>query len=291
MLKSMTGYGAAQAENETYLISAEIRCVNSKFLDVSLRLPKQISDRELEIRNLLNPLERGKLGVQLDIQSKGESKTPATVNTSLLKSYFQLLSQTAQDLGTQPSDLFRMALQMPEVIQSNTDTEQKEVVFQLVQQSVVQAVASCEKFRLSEGKSLEDKFEGYIQKIKALLAQVEAQDPQRALTIRSRLQTRLEELHKDELFDRNRFEQEMLYYIERLDISEEKVRLATHLDYFLKVMGKEENQGRKLNFISQEIGREINTIGSKANDALIQRYVVEMKEELEKIKEQVMNVL
>jgi uncharacterized protein (TIGR00255 family) len=291
MIKSMTGFGAGQAENDNYLLTAEIRCVNSKTLDTSLRFPKNISDKELEIRNLLNSLERGKVNLYVEIQTKGDPKPNTSINQNLLKSYYQLLSQTAVELGAGREDIFRLALQMPEVIQTASDDEEKEQIWLLAQQAIRQAVSACEGFRQAEGKSLEGKFENYLDKIAGLLTHVEQQDPVRAENIRHKIQHRLTEIAKDDKFDPNRFEQEIMYYLERLDITEEKVRLKTHLNYFREVMQKEENQGRKLNFIGQEIGREINTIGSKANDAAIQRSVVEMKEELEKIKEQVMNVL
>ncbi|MBC8111762.1 MAG: DUF1732 domain-containing protein, partial [Verrucomicrobia bacterium] len=254
MLKSMTGFGAGQAENEYYLLNTELRCVNSKFLDVSMRLPRNLSDKELEIRNLLNPLERGKINLQIDIQSKSEAKPQSSINKALLKSYFELLSETAVELETSSQDIFRLALQMPEVIQVNTNDDEKEMLLALLQKSIGQAITACEGFRKAEGKSLEAKFVAYIEKIQNLLKAIENQDPQRSIAIRNRLQAKLTDIRNDEKFDENRFEQEMIYYLEKLDIAEEKVRLATHLSYFLEVMTKEENQGRKLNFISQEIG-------------------------------------
>ena len=292
MLKSMTGYGSAAAENEHVSVTAELRCINSKSLDASLRFPKNFSDKEPEIRNLLlQSLERGKVLLNVEVQHKGEITSQASLNKPLLKSYFTLLSETATELNATSDDLFRLALQMPDVIQYSEDEEKNELLWGLLQKALAQAITLCNAFRKAEGKALEEKLGSYLHKIQELLALIEKQDPQRIENIRQRISTSMTDLRKDDLFDQNRFEQEMLYYIEKLDISEEKVRLATHLHYFLEVMHKEDNQGRKLNFISQEIGREINTIGSKANDALIQKYVVEMKEELEKIKEQVLNLV
>ncbi len=292
MLKSMTGFGSASAENDNYTVSAEIRCINSKSLDASLRFPKNFSDKENEIRNLLTQaLERGKVLLNVEVQTKGDVTPQASLNKTLLKSYYTLLSETAQELNTSSEDLFRLALQMPEVIQYSEDEEKNELLWSLLQKALSQAITGCNDFRKAEGKALEDKLTSYIQKIQNLLELVSKQDPARIENIRQKIANRMTEIAKDEKFDKNRFEQEMIYYIEKLDISEEKVRLGTHLNYFLEVVTKEENQGRKLNFISQEIGREINTIGSKANDAVIQRHVVEMKEELEKIKEQVLNLV
>jgi uncharacterized protein (TIGR00255 family) len=288
----MTGFGSASAENDNYTVSAEIRCINSKSLDASLRFPKNFSDKENEIRNLLTQaLERGKVLLNVEVQTKGDVTPQASLNKTLLKSYYTLLSETAQELNTSSEDLFRLALQMPEVIQYSEDEEKNELLWSLLQKALSQAITGCNDFRKAEGKALEDKLTSYIQKIQNLLELVSKQDPARIENIRQKIANRMTEIAKDEKFDKNRFEQEMIYYIEKLDISEEKVRLGTHLNYFLEVVTKEENQGRKLNFISQEIGREINTIGSKANDAVIQRHVVEMKEELEKIKEQVLNLV
>ncbi len=292
MIKSMTGFGFGRAENENYSLNVEIRCVNSKSLDAHFRLPKIFSDKEMDIRNMLaQGLERGKVVFQIEMQSKLESKSQTSINKPLLKTYFTLLTDAATELEASTTELFKMALQMPDVIQYNENEEETAENWLLLQKATMQAIATCNDFRNDEGKSLEEKFISYLRKIQELLKKIDEHDPKRLLNIKTKIENKLIEIAKDEKFDKNRFEQEMIYYIEKLDIAEEKVRLGTHLNYFLEVLNSEENQGRKLNFISQEIGREINTIGSKANDAAIQKYVVEMKEELEKIKEQALNIL
>jgi len=292
MIKSMTGFGFGQAENENYSLNVEIRCVNSKSLDAHFRLPKIFSDKEMDIRNMLaQGLERGKVVFQIEMQSKLEAKSQTSINKALLKTYFTLLTDAATELEAPTTELFKMALQMPDVIQYNEGDEESAENWLLLQKATAQAISTCNDFRNTEGKSLEENFISYLRKIQDLLKKIDEHDPKRLLNIKTKIENKLIEIAKDEKFDKNRFEQEMIYYIEKLDIAEEKVRLGTHLNYFLEVLNSEENQGRKLNFISQEIGREINTIGSKANDANIQRYVVEMKEELEKIKEQALNIL
>lgn len=289
----MTGFGLARAANTNISVSVEIRSLNSKTLDVNLRLPKNFSDKELEIRNLLNQiLERGKLNVSIDIQVIGEVKPRVTVNTPLVRAYCQQLRDAAVAAAVPEDDIFRLAMQLPDAyIYDTAPDENAAKDWALIQETFKQAALACDEFRIKEGNELSGKLTEYIHKISTNLNAISTHDPERLQNIRTRIRERIAEVVNDEHFDPNRFEQELIYYIEKLDISEEKVRLKLHLDHFLEVLAKDETPGKKLNFISQEIGREINTIGSKANDAVIQRFVVEMKDELEKIKEQSLNIL
>jgi uncharacterized protein (TIGR00255 family) len=241
---------------------------------------------------LLNQiLERGKINVSIELQAIGEKKNKLNINRPLAKTYFDELQNLAVEVGASQQDIFRLVLQMPDIYNQEDNTDEKEQDWQIIRQALQEAIQACNEFRITEGKELAANLASYIEKIRTLLDQVSTYDPQRMENIRHRITTHIAEVIADEHFDKNRFEQEMIYYIEKLDISEEKVRLRVHLDYFTEVLTKEESPGKKLNFISQEIGREINTIGSKANDAQVQRYVIDMKEELEKIKEQSLNIL
>ncbi len=292
MLKSMTGFGASTAETNNFKVSVEIKSLNSKFLDASIRLPKEYLHKDIEIRNILSTsLERGKIGMIVELTDKGEAKPKAAINQQLVKKYYQELLQTAQLAGAPTDGLLAIALQMPGAVDTNTGSTDDDADWKGVFATIHQALKKCENFRLDEGKLLENKFSEYIAKIAKSLEEVVAQDPRRIQGIRDRIKLAFAEFANEEQIDKNRFEQELIYYIEKLDISEEKVRLKSHLDYFLASMNNTDASGKKLGFIAQEIGREINTIGSKANDAAIQRLVVEMKEELEKIKEQVLNIL
>lgn len=291
MIKSMTGYGKAQAEYNNTIVSVEIKALNSKFLELNLRLPRAYAEKEIEIRNLLTQqLERGKVNVSVDIQSNDGTEAKVEYNKPLFLQYYRQLQELAVAAGA-PSydDIFRLALQQPEVTKS-VGTELSEQEWQLVSGLIQEAANGCDAFRKREGAVLQERLLSYVAEIKRLLAAVEVQDPVRTETIKEKLSKKLEDLQNVEKVDQNRLEQELIYYIEKLDISEEKVRLLTHLNYLEQNL-KGESNGKKLGFISQEVGREINTIGSKANDATIQRHVVGMKEELEKIKEQVLNIL
>lgn len=296
MLKSMTGFGTATVEANGLSATAEVKTLNSKFLDIFCRLPRSFSDREIEVRNsLTQQLERGKVEFNLSVTRTAEMRPSVTVNRPLVTAYLNDLRETANSLLMSTSDdaLLRLALAMPNAYltdsASNTDTAAED--WSLIQQAISEAISRCNEFRTQEGASLEGKFREYIQTITDRLADVEAQDGLRIPAVRERLRGNITDLLGNEEFDRNRFEQELVYYVEKFDISEEKVRLKNHLIYFMEVLATEEANGKKLNFIAQEIGREINTIGSKANDSVIQRFVVQMKDELEKIKEQTMNVI
>jgi uncharacterized protein (TIGR00255 family) len=295
MLRSMTGYGVATIESESINVTVEIKTLNSKFLDIYCRVPRNYSEREIEIRNMVTQaLERGKVEVSLTVQPVGKAVAATAVNRPLVKAYFEDLSETANDLGFsgEATDLLRMALQMPNAYntESVSDTNRDQDWAQ-IREAVQEALKKCTVFREQEGKMTSDKFEDYIGTISSLLEEVKEQDKLRIPAVRERLEKQVRELLSDENFDPNRFEQELIYYIEKFDISEEKIRLANHLLYFNETLQSSESNGKKLNFIAQEIGREINTIGSKANDYGIQRFVVQMKDELEKIKEQTMNII
>lgn len=296
MLKSMTGFGSATVELPTLTAVFEVKTLNSKFLDIYCRIPKNFSEREVEIRNLLTQkLERGKVECALTIQTKSTDTASSIVNRPLVKAYFRDLEQTARELGIEPgyTELLRMAMQMPNAY--NTDqtasTEQKDIEWATIRTGLEAALLKVDEFRIQEGELTAAKFREYIAHIASLLEQIQEQDTKRIPAVRERLGKSVKDLIHGDNFDPNRFEQEIIYYVERYDISEEKVRLKNHLDYFLETLSSPESNGKKLNFISQEIGREINTIGSKANDATIQRLVVQMKDELEKIKEQTMNAI
>ncbi|NJL13104.1 MAG: YicC family protein [Microscillaceae bacterium] len=294
MLQSMTGFGHIHFENERLVVVAEIKSLNSKFLDIGFKLPRNFpAEKELELRQLLkDELQRGKINAILDFQYKQTGKPNVHINPDILKTHFFQLQAIAQSLQAETTDIFRLAALMPDVIhqdlvQEDTDEGDWEVIKSVFKEAVMR----CQAFRQDEGQALTQSFEENIQKIAVGLEAVVQRDPFRAETIKTKLQNRMQEIASNDLFDPNRFEQEMIYYLERLDIAEEKIRLRQHLDYFVETLRLPEGNGKKLNFISQEIGREINTIGSKANDAIIQRLVVEMKEELDKIKEQVLNIL
>jgi uncharacterized protein (TIGR00255 family) len=293
MLQSMTGYGSAHLDTDQYSINVEIRSLNSKGMDLSVRLPRFLSEREYDIRTLLTKaLVRGKVSICIDYTRNRAQKAKSNINKELLKAYYQELHDAANMVGGSKNDLFRLALHMPDVLQQDQgDDESGEADWEVVQPLVQQALESINSFRADEGKALTAEIMSYIDRIRILLAEVEKHDPMRMEQIRNRIRSHIAEIGLSEHYDQNRYEQEMIYYMEKLDIAEEKVRLINHLHYFTETVYLPEPTGKKLGFISQEIGREINTIGSKANDATIQHHVVEMKEELEKIKEQINNIL
>lgn len=292
----MTGFGKSQKEIQDLQIRVEVKSLNSKFTDIFCRVPKSLSAKEIDIRNYLTQqLERGKMELNLHLQKNTENVEQSILPQDQIFTYFTELKRLATELGVQNIDenaLYLQAMSMPSLNTSDNsqdNEEENEALWKVVFEAVQEAVKECKEFRAREGKVVEDKFREYIVSIKSGLAQVLEQDKIRMPGIRERMRNALLELGLKEDFDQNRFEQEVVYYIEKFDISEEKVRLATHLDYFIEIL--EEGNGKKLNFMAQEIGREINTIGSKANDSTIQRLVVNMKDELEKIKEQTANVL
>lgn len=290
MLYSMTGFGSAEAESKTYRVKVEIKTLNSKFLDMAQKIPRELADKELEIKNLVTQqLTRGKVSLVIELLPIHLQEPTVHVNQELFKSYYKQYKELADEMGASDKDLFKLALHSPEVIVP--DDQAQTVDWELVKGALIAALAKCNAFRAAEGKSLQEKLASYVDNIAEGLSAVAKHDPERIQQIRNRISNSLDEIKEKTQIDRNRFEQELIYYVEKIDITEEKVRLGRHLDYFHEVMNDGESQGKKLGFISQEIGREINTIGSKANDAVIQRAVVQMKDELEKIKEQCMNVI
>ncbi|MBX2953423.1 MAG: YicC family protein [Leadbetterella sp.] len=294
MLQSMTGFGSVQKETGKQTISVEIKTLNSKFTDIYCRIPKSLSSREIDIRNLLQKeLERGKIDITLNLIPREDAMISTLVNRPLVKAYFRDLMQTAAELQFEasPTEVLRMATMMPNAFNNGIqDAEEAEEAWNEVLDVIKAGIARCKEFRIREGQGTKIKFTEYIEIISGLLEKVNAQDAGRIINTREKITKAIGDFVNSENFDKNRFEQELIYYIEKFDISEEKVRLRAHLEYFVKELDGNSN-GKKLNFIAQEIGREINTIGSKANDAEIQRLVVQMKDELEKIKEQTSNIL
>lgn len=289
MIKSMTGFGKATKEFENTTVNVEIRSLNSKGMDLSLRLSNTYREYELELRNdITRKLERGKVDLSIFVESKNQ-ETPVEVNTELAKAYHQKLKALSVDLNEPTTDLLSHILKMPDVLKSERK-EPNEDEWKEIKTVIELAVESLNKFRSDEGQSIEKDFNERLGVIVNCLDKIKELDKTRVQTIKDRIRNNITDVIGADKIDNNRFEQELIYYVEKLDINEEKVRLKTHCDYFLKTM-KEPSGGRKLNFITQEIGREINTIGSKANDAEMQKLVVLMKDELEKIKEQTNNVL
>ena len=289
----MTGYGLANRSEGGKRHSVEIKSLNSKFLDLTLRIPRACAEFEGEFRSLITEkLERGKVSLTIDTATEGITAPQHTINKALFSTYFAEFKALADAAGVSAdAEIFRMAVNAPDVQQTVTkeslDPEEKEILINLI----LEACDKCDHFRKSEGAVLENKLKGYIDGIYSGLDAIAQLDPQRVDKVRTKLKSGIAEWFGQADYDQNRLEQEMIFYIERLDIQEEMVRLRTHLDYFLSNMNTSKGSGRKLAFISQEIGREINTIGSKASDATIQTHVVVMKEELEKIKEQLNNIL
>ncbi|TGE27288.1 YicC/YloC family endoribonuclease [Hymenobacter metallicola] len=297
MLLSMTGYGIAHRETDRYSATVEIKSLNSKTLDLSLRLPRFLQDRELELRNLITKtLVRGKVNLNFDfVRPRSAIRPSAALNQEVLLAAYRELEKAAELVGAPKDQLFALALTMPGVLQVPTEAavaeEEEEISWEELLPLVTESLERVNQFRHDEGQTLTTEIIGYVRRIQEFLTEVERHDPSRIEQVRLRLQQHLAELTSHEQFNAVRFEQEVLYYIEKLDIAEEKVRLASHLQYFIETVALPEPSGKKLAFISQEIGREINTIGSKANDSTVQHLVVGMKEELEKIKEQINNIL
>lgn len=289
MIKSMTGFGKATKEFTDKTVNVEIRSLNSKGMDLSLRISSIYREFELELRNdISKKLERGKIDLSIFVESKNQ-ETPVDINTDLAKAYHKKLKDLANDLNENSDSLLSQIIKLPDVLKSERK-EANENEWKEIKTVIEVAIEGLNKFRDDEGKSIEKDFTERLNIIMDCLEKIKELDKLRIENIKKRIKGNITEVIGTEKIDINRFEQELIYYVEKLDINEEKVRLKTHCDYFLKTM-KDPSSGRKLNFITQEIGREINTIGSKANDAEIQKLVVLMKDELEKIKEQSNNVL
>lgn len=292
MLWSMTGFGKAEVIYENKKISIEIKSLNSKQLDLTTRIPFAYNEKELEIRNHINNrLERGKVSFSMFTELQG-ANSQYKINKELAAAYFSELQEITRMIGEEEkSDYLQTLMRLPDVVsQSREMLDENE--WTEVEKIIIQSINQLDEFRKQEGAVLEADFVKRIQKILDLLREVKTFEQARIERIKERILKELNALAEDVKVDRNRFEQEMIFYIEKLDVTEEKLRLAQHCDYFLKTLkDKDMSKGKKLGFILQEIGREINTLGSKANDTEIQKIVVQMKDELEKIKEQSLNIL
>lgn len=287
----MTGFGKAEMTKGEITASVEIKSLNGKQLDINLKIPAMLKPYEFEIRNeLQQSLIRGSLDVLINIRQNGTSR-PMVINTDLAKKYYESISSLAKDLSLPENDVLSALLKLPEVVVPSTE-EISENEWLHVKETLKLCMEDLDKHRLDEGTVLEKDLLSRIHHIEAGQEEIQREEPLRREKIRQRLESSLEEWVGKENIDKNRLEQELIFYIEKLDISEEQVRLKNHCRYFKEVLkDKERTSGKKLNFILQEIGREINTTGAKANDVVIQQCVVRMKDELEKAKEQIMNVL
>ena len=286
----MTGFGKVTAELSSKKVTVEVKSLNSKQLDLSTRIPSIYREKEMEVRSLLlQKLERGKVEFNIYIESTDKSMV-TQINASAMADYYRQIVEVSTQLGIAlPNDLLSTLLRMPDVIKTDT-AEADEAEWNEVRGLVEQAIQHLIDFRVQEGVMLQRLFEQKIRNIAALLERVSVYEVERVEKIKSRIKDNLQKL-ADQDYDKNRFEQEMIYYIEKLDVNEEKTRLDNHRKYFLTTMQEGHGQGKKLGFIAQEMGREINTLGSKSNHAEMQKIVVQMKDELEQIKEQVLNVL
>ncbi len=293
MIKSMTGYGKAVAELPGKQITIEIKSLNSKGIDLNVKIPSWFREKELDIRNILSSLQRGKIDLFISVESTGD--TPSfKLNKALAHQYFEALKELQREFREEnPEGLLPMVMRMPDVLQSDRE-EIDPTQWEMIRSELEKALAAVEKFRETEGKVLHDDMVKRIDTILSLLDSVEPLDGERKEMVRNNLQKSLDQFlatNGAARADSNRFEQELIYYLEKMDFTEEKVRLRKHCDYFLDTLKGSESQGKKLGFVCQEIGREINTLGSKASHAGIQQIVVQMKDELEKIKEQLLNIL
>ncbi|WP_298364032.1 YicC/YloC family endoribonuclease [uncultured Lutibacter sp.] len=285
MIQSMTGYGKSVLQLPTKKITIELKSLNSKNLDLNVRIPQYYREKELAIRKkLASSLERGKIDFSIYIESNG-GELSSNINESVIREYMKQLKNV---VDSDEIELLKMAIKLPDSLKQERE-ELDEQEWLKIEKTIEETTTKINEYRLDEGKVLKKDFELRILNIKNLLDKVIEIDPQRVIQVKEKLRKAVAELETK--IDENRFEQELIYYIEKLDITEEKVRLKNHLEYFLKALNSSDSNGKKLGFITQEIGREINTIGSKSNFAEMQKFVVQMKDELEKIKEQNLNVL
>jgi len=285
MIQSMTGFGKASLQLPTKKITVEIKSLNSKGLDLNVRMPSVFREMELGLRNRIAlKLERGKVDFSLFVEVTGE-ETSSKINVPIVKAYIKQMKEVVDGDET---ELLKMAVRMPDALKTERE-EIDENDWAQIEDVIDEALQNIYNFRVSEGVSLEKEFLVRITNILSLMNEAVALDGERIQTVKTRLLASIEELKVN--VDENRFEQELIFYLEKMDITEEQVRLQTHLNYFLETVAGTEANGRKLGFITQEMGREINTMGSKSNHAKMQKLVVQMKDELEKIKEQVLNVL
>ena len=288
MIQSMTGYGKSVLQLPTKKVTIEIKSLNSKNLDLNVRIPSYYKEKELDVRKkLANALVRGKIDFSIFVEMTAD-ETSTKVNHSVVKQYMQQLRNVVQTGASDDVELLKMAIRMPDAL--NTEREElDENEWNLINKNIDVAIKEIVQYRIDEATSLEIDFRERITNIKKYLKEVYSFDADRIENVKVRLQKAIDDLKVET--DQNRFEQELIYYLEKLDINEEKVRLANHLEYFLQTLETEDSNGKKLGFIVQEMGREINTTGSKANFAPMQKAVIQMKNELEQIKEQILNVL
>lgn len=287
----MTGYGKTDVQHNNKKISVEIKTLNSKQIDISTRVPIIYKEKELSVRNLLSSsLTRGKIEFSVYIEKTGDC-SHYSFNKELAKRYYDDLVDLSGEINQQNfSNYLPIIIKLPDVMRPENELLDEEE-WNAVYEAVLNTIQLVDKFRMQEGESLAQDLKLRINNISGLLTKVEPYEKERIVLLRQRILKNLNELLEENKIDSNRFEQELLYYIEKLDITEEKVRLSKHCDYFLETMKEDLSMGKKLSFITQEIGREINTLGSKANNASIQKIVVQMKDELEKVKEQLFNIL
>ena len=286
----MTGYGKAEGVVENKKISVEVRSLNGKFLDCSLRVPGLYRQKEMLVRSkAAKEVVRGKVDISISYESL-EGEQSFFINTGLLKNYYNGLSEVSKELNISEENVLGTLMKMPEVMRSEKQ-KLSEGEWVGIEKLIDEALVSFNSFRLAEGDVLQKEVEERVNEITSLLVQVEPFESERIETIKTRIRKNIDDIVSKDGFDKNRFEQELIFYMERFDITEEKVRLKAHCEHFIKTMNEEQAQGKKLGFISQEIGREINTLGSKANHAEMQKIVVQMKDELEKIKEQALNIM
>lgn len=285
----MTGYGKAEESMNGVTVKVELRSLNNRYLDLNLRVSAFLREKEQEIRSVItDQLQRGKIDATVIWQS--EAGTASTINRELLKAYYREIKSLAKELGESKKNLLALAFKMPDVMSPEKGSISEEE-WELGKRVLNKALGDLVMFRTNEGRALEHSLDENVKRLLELLQEVEPHEKSRIENVKQRLHAQISENLASEEMDRNRLEQELIFYLERLDFSEEKVRLKSHCDFFLKTLDEKESNGRRLNFISQEMGREINTLGSKANHAGIQKIVVQMKDELEKIKEQLLNVL
>ncbi|MBN1199298.1 MAG: YicC family protein [Bacteroidales bacterium] len=293
MIKSMTGYGKTVAVLPEKNITIEIKSLNSKGIDLNMKIPSWFRDKELDIRNILSSLQRGKIDLYISVQATGNALN-YTLNKPVAHRYYELLRELQQEFGEENREgLLPLVMQMPDLLQSELE-EIDPGQWEAIMAALYEAMAEVDRFRVMEGAILQNDLLQRVESILSLLDAVERLDGERREVVRKNLRKSLDQFlatNGAAIADSNRFEQELIYYLEKMDFTEEKVRLRKHCDYFMETLNNEESQGKKLGFICQEMGREINTLGSKASHAGIQKIVVQMKDELEKIKEQLLNIL
>ena len=288
----MTGFGLAVYEDSNYTVQVEVKTLNSKFLDFNFRAPKQFSEKETEVKNIVSGiLERGKVNVSIDFSSKKEDDLPIVIQEELFQRYYEKYAGMAEMVKGSTTDVFKLALQSPGVSTVNVEKSNYNEAWKIISPVLDEALKDCDQFRINEGAVLMEKFQESLSIITESLNSIKALVPVRKNRLIEKIRDNFSEWVKDQDFDKNRFEQELIYYFEKLDITEEVVRLEAHLKLFADVLLSIKSEGKKMGFVSQEMGREINTIGSKANDSSIQHHVINMKDELEKIKEQALNII